>query len=476
MLDRLETLLGPRGLLRADTDLARYVTEPRGRFQGRPLAVARPANTAQVAELVGLCAGQGVALVPQGGHTGLVGGGSALGPGREVIVSLERMRAVRALDTADASLIVEAGATLAAVREAAAEAGLMYPVSLASEGTATIGGTIASNAGGNLTIRHGNTRRQVLGLEVVLADGRILDGLRTLRKDNSGFDLKHWFIGSEGTLGIITAAALALQPPARQSTTALLAVADLEAGLSLLAELRSALGETLSACEFLPRQALDFVLADLPDARDPFDRPHPWYVLVQADSTLAGDWLEPAVLEVCESGLGAGRVGDAVVADSATRAAELWRLREHISPAQKRGGVSLKHDISVPVARIPAFMASVLPALERAVPGVRPCVFGHLGDGNLHFNLSQPPDMTAQAFRERESECNRIVFDTVVAERGSIAAEHGVGVLRRERLAEDEPLKVALRGRVKRALDPGGVMNPGKVVLAGKGERLRGKA
>ncbi len=462
ILSDLHQLLGADGLLESGLD--RYVSEPRGRYHGRPLAVARPGSTEQVAELVRLCSKHRLAMVPQGGHTGLVGGGSALDS--ELIISFERMRAVRHLDTVDASVVVEAGCTLAALRDTVARAGLLYPLSLASEGTATIGGTLATNAGGNLTIRYGNSRAQVLGLEVVLASGEVLSELSPLRKDNSGFDLKHCFIGSEGTLGLITAACLALKPQPAQSVTAMAACADLERGLALLKRLRARLGETLSACEFMPELAMQFVLADQPGAAHPFAKPSAWYVLFQADSAIDGQGMEAAVMDALAHAHDEGLIDDAVVADSLSRAESLWALREGISAAQKHGGVSLKHDISLPVARIPAFLDQAQVALAEAVPGIRPCPFGHLGDGNIHFNLSQPEGMSAEAFRALEPDCNRIVFERVRALGGSIAAEHGVGLLRRDELQRGQALKVSLMQSLKQAWDPQGLFNPGKVVAA----------
>ena len=462
LLNELRVTLGGEGLRLPGDGLDRYVREPRGRFHGEPLAVARPASTDELAEIVRLCAAHRQTMVPQGGLTGLVGGGSARGG--ELVISLERMRAIRNLDVADASVVVEAGCSLAALRQAAADAGLIYPVSLASEGTATIGGTLATNAGGNLTIRHGNTRAQVLGLEVVLADGQVLSELSPLRKNNTGFELNQLMVGSEGTLGIISAAALKLAPAPRQSNTALLAMDSLTAGLDLLRRLRAELGETLSACEFMPRLAMDFVLADQSDQADPFDQPHAWYLLVQADSSLAGDDLRRSLEAMLARALAAGFMEDAVIAKNMDQAGRLWRLREGISAAQKHGGVSLKHDISVPISRIPEFIKRTLPALQEAVPGIRPCIFGHLGDGNLHFNLSQPSDMAAGDFRALEPDCNRIVFNAVRAVNGSIAAEHGVGQLRRAELAAGQPLKVELMKRIKLALDPHGLLNPGKLV------------
>ncbi|QOC22483.1 FAD-binding oxidoreductase [Wenzhouxiangella sp. AB-CW3] len=463
--NRLIHLLGADAVMGADDDIERYVHEPRGRYRGQPLAVVRPGSTQEVAAVVALCRDAGVAIVPQGGNTGLVGGAAAGLGRRELIVSLERMRAVRELDPEGATMVVEAGCPLARVREAAAGAGLMFPLHLASSGTATIGGNIATNAGGHMTVRYGNTRRQVLGLEVVLADGSIYNGLTALRKDNSGYDLNQLFIGSEGTLGIVTAASLALVPAPRQSLTTLVGLAELTDALALLRLLRNRLGETLSAFELMPRLAMDYVLADLPDVHDPFGQPHAWYVFAQADSAVAGDWLREACLAALELADLEGLTRDVIVAGGDAQAERLWQLRDAVPRAQKRGGVSLKHDISVPVAAIPAFIEQATAALAEAVPGIRPCVFGHVGDGNLHFNLSQPEHMGADAFRATEPECNRIVFDLVQKHHGSIAAEHGIGRLRRDELARRaDPVKLKLLGRLKQCLDPDALFNPGKVV------------
>ncbi len=464
MLRQLTDLLGREGVLGPDNDIARYIHEPRGRFHGRPMAVARPDSTDQLARLVTFCREKRLPMVTQGGHTGLVGGASSSVDESEIIISLERLNRIRRVNPDDASLVAEAGCTLAAVREAADEHAMLYPVSLASEGTATIGGTIATNAGGNLTIRYGNTRSQVLGLEVVLTDGRVFSELAPLRKDNSGYDIKQLFIGSEGTLGIISAATLALAPRPAQTVTAMVATPSLKAGLALLAQLKKHMGETLSACEFMPRLAMAFVLDYLDSARDPFDQPHPWYVQVQVDSALDGDWLEARLLDVLQDALSAKIASDVVVADSMAKADQLWQLRESISPAQRIGGVSLKHDISVPVSSIPAFVEQASRELAEAVPGIRPCIFGHLGDGNLHFNLSQPEHMQADEFRALERRCNRIVFDRVRHFNGSIAAEHGIGQLRRQELASGQPLKVDLMRALKKSLDPENLLNPGKVV------------
>jgi len=469
---RLQALLGPRGYLPDEAGSA-YVREPRGRYRERPLAVLRPASTQEVAAVVLLCREYRTAIVPQGGNTGLVGGQCVHRSGREVILSLERMRDVRSVDAEGASMIVEAGCTLSTAQSAAESAGLLFPMSLASEGTATVGGNIATNAGGHLTVRYGNMRRQVLGLEVVLADGRVLDGLSALRKDNSGYDLNQLFIGSEGTLGIITAASLNLVSAPRQSMTAFIGVPGLTAALTLLRLLRKHLGETVSALELMPRLAMDFVLEYLPDAHDPLVRRHPWYLLLQADTAVAGDWLRDACVLALERAADEGVATDAVVAGSDAQSQALWQLREAISPAQKCGGVSLKHDISVPVAAIPEFVEQTCAALAERVPGIRPCVFGHVGDGNLHFNLSQPEVMAAEAFRALEGDCNRIVFDAVVRCRGSIAAEHGIGQLRAGELARRaDAVRLDMMRRLKRSFDPDGLFNPGKILSEEDGETL----
>ena len=465
LINELHAILGAGGLRLPGEVSDRYLHEPRGRFISRPLAVARPADTDQVASVVGLCRKSGVAIVPQGGNTGLVGGASAPGQGRELILSLERMRTIRRVDTEGAFVLAEAGCTLAAIQDAAFSAGMYFPLSLASEGTATIGGNVATNAGGNLTLRYGNARSRVLGLEVVLAEGQVFHGLSELRKDNSGYDLKQLFIGSEGTLGIVTAASLEMVPAPVQRATALAGIDSVAGAVGLLTFLRRKLGETLSSFELISRNALEYVLDYLDNARDPLGRPWPWYVLLQSDSALVGDWLEPAVFDALDSAMADRHAGEVVVAGNRTQAAALWRLRETISAAQSTGGASIKHDIAVPVGRIPGFLDQAGKALAWLVPGVRPCVFGHLGDGNLHFNLSQPAGMTAEDFMELEAECNQVVFDLVERLGGSIAAEHGIGQLRRAELAHRaDPVKLQLMGRIKRSLDPESLLNPGKVL------------
>lgn len=464
-LAHLRAALGTDGLLLPDQDLSRYEREWRGRFASQAMAVARPADLAQLAATVRLCADHRLPMVPQGGNTGLVGGAVAQGEREQVIISLERLRRVRAVDKDNACLIAEAGCTLEQAQAAASEAGFRVPLALASGGSATIGGVLATNAGGNETLRFGNARAMVLGLEAVFADGRSWSGLSSLRKDNAGYALAQLLVGSEGTLAIISAASLALQPLPQQSETAWLAVDSPAAALALLRRLRKDLGETLTAFELMPAQAMQFVLAYLDRAACPVDPHAAWHVLLECDSSTSGDWLRLALLKALEGALKAGEVAAAVLATSAHQRREFWHLRESISDAQKVGGLSLKHDISVPTAAIPSFIAVTLEELQAQVPGIRPCVFGHLGDGNLHFNLSRPETISDESFRAMEGAINQRVFARVRAAGGSIAAEHGIGLLRRELLAAsaDQTAYAAMQ-RIKQALDPLHVLNPGKVL------------
>ncbi|MFP4207153.1 MAG: FAD-binding oxidoreductase [Wenzhouxiangella sp.] len=464
-LAELSGLLDGPGLLLPGSDLARYESEWRGRFESRALAVARPADVDMLAAVVASCCRHGIAMVPQGGNTGLVGGAVACGQRRELIISLDRLRRVRDVDADSACLTAEAGCSLGEATRVAARAGWRLPLALASADSATIGGVLATNAGGNETIRFGNARQLVLGIEAVWPDGSIWHGLSPLRKNNAGYDLVQLLVGSEGTLGIISAATLALAPLPQQREVAWLAVSSPAAALAVLRRLRLALGETLTAFEVMPAQAIEFVLAHLAGTRCPVEPDSPWHVLIDCDSAVPGQWLRESLLECLASACADGVVGDAVLAESEAQRFGFWRLRESISDAQKAGGVSLKHDISLPTAAIPAFIDVTLKLLEQRVPGVRPCVFGHFGDGNLHFNLSQPQAMTGAEFRAREDEINELVFSRVLAEGGSIAAEHGIGLLRRDWLARSaDPSALAAMQRIKQALDPLGLMNPGKVL------------
>lgn len=461
-LSRLRGIVGDAYVLTDPASLANYVEDWRGRYRGSALCVVRPASTGQVAAVVAACAEAGVAIVPQGGNTGLCGG--ATPRGGEVVLSLNRMTRVRQLDAANNTLTVDAGCTLQAAQQAALAADRLFPLSLAAEGTATIGGNLSTNAGGVQVLRYGNARDLVLGLEVVLADGRVWDGLRGLRKDNTGYDLKQLFIGAEGTLGIITGAVLKLVPRPRSRAVAWVAVADPAAAVGLLGHLRQQLGERVVAYELISQQALDLVLRHIPGSRAPLQDAAAWQVLVEVADTLVGD-LDGVLALALDRAAVVGLAGDTVVAGSEAQCDALWRLREAISEAQRIDGVSIKHDIAVPVSHIPEFIARADAALHAAYPGVRIVCFGHVGDGNLHYNPSKPLAGDNAEFIARSGEVNRIVHDLVVALGGSISAEHGLGQLKREENQRyKSPVEMDLMRAVKHAFDPRGRMNPGKVL------------
>jgi FAD/FMN-containing dehydrogenase len=465
---RLKALLGPGGWLEAPSDRAPFETDFRRLYQGATPLVALPESTARVAALVAFCAAERIAVVPQGGNTSYCGGATPDGSGGELVVSLRRMRAVRSVDAPGDALTAEAGCTLAELQAAAAAANRLLPMSLGSEGSATLGGIVSTNAGGTAVLRYGMMRALVLGLEVVLPDGRVLDQLTALRKDNTGYDVKQLFIGAEGTLGVVTAATLRLFPRPAATGTAFVALASPAAALVLLGRLREALGESVSTFELVPRIALEFVARHVPGARDPFGAPHPWYVL--AEATLAAD--DPAFRERFQAALASaiddGLVADAVVATSGAERDALWRLREAIPEAQGREGASLKHDISVAPSRLPAFIEAGRALLATLAPGARLVAYGHLGDGNLHYNLSEPAGGDGGALAARTAEVRRAVHDLVAAHGGSFSAEHGIG---RSKVGEleryEDPAALELMRRIKRAFDPLGIMNPGKVLRAG---------
>lgn len=462
LLDALSGVVGAAHVLTAPADMASYCQDWRKRYQGSPLCVVRPGSTREVAEVVRLCAMAGVAMVPQGGNTGLCGGG--VPRGGEVLISLARLNRVRAIDTATNTITVEAGCTLAQVQEAARAAQRLFPLSLAAEGSATIGGNLSTNAGGVQVLRYGNTRDLTLGLEVVLPDGRCWDGLRGLRKDNTGYDLKHWFIGAEGTLGLITAAVLKLYPPPRVTSTAWLASSSPASAVALLSRLRQSLGDRVSAFELIGRTALEMVLRHIPGSREPLVGCYPWYVLVELTDTLAVDLVSPltqALVQATE----AGEVLDGAIATSETQAGEFWRLRESISEAQRIEGISIKHDVAVPLSRIVEFIDRADRMLTGRFPGVRIVCFGHVGDGNLHYNLSKPTSLDNSDFIAQTAEVNRAVHDLIHDLGGSISAEHGLGQLKREEIQRyKSPLEMELMMRLKGVIDPHGLMNPGKVL------------
>ena len=446
---RLADIVGAAHVLTAPQDTKPYFTDWRRQYSAPAECVVRPASTREVARVVALCAADGIAIVPQGGNTGLVGGSVPTGARREIVLSLARMNRIRALDVLNDTITVEAGCVLAAVQRAAEDAGRLFPLSLAAEGSCQIGGNLSTNAGGVNVLRYGNAREQVLGLEVVLPDGQVWDGLRGLRKDNTGYDLKQLFVGAEGTLGVITAAVLRLYPRPGATATAWIAVQSPQAAVELLAILRTALGERISAFELVSRSCLEAVLRHVPELRDPLPAPHPWYVLAQfADSGDAGLLQERLENALAERG--------AALAQSGEQARTLWRLRESIPEAQF---ANVKHDISVPISRIAEFVQSANTALRSAFPGAEVFCFGHVGDGNLHYNVGP------QKLLENREAVNRIVYEALERLGGSISAEHGLGQLKRQAIrSHKSPLELELMAKLKAALDPNGMMNPGKVL------------
>jgi FAD/FMN-containing dehydrogenase len=461
-LDRLKDAVGAKGFSENPDEIAPHLEEWRGKYKGTSPLLLKPATAAEVSSILRICNETGTPIVTQGGNTGLVGGQIPFHG--EVLLSTQRLNRIRTLDESGATLTVEAGVTLAQVQQAASEKNFLFPLSLASEGSCTIGGNIATNAGGTHVLRYGMTRALVLGLEVVLANGTVLDMLRALLKDNTGYDLKQNFIGSEGTLGVVTAATLRLFPKPDVSVVAFAAVPSPTEAVKLLGLLQGRTGGMLSAFELIPRVALEFVTRHVEGTRDPLEAPSPWYVLMEAtggrESNLAATFEHDL-----EDAIKAGSVTDAVVASSAAQAAALWKLRESISESQKREGASIKHDISVPVASIPDFLAKATPAVQALLPGARAVSFGHLGDGNLHFNFNSAQAGDDPAFLARWDEVQQAVHDIVKEFGGSISAEHGIGAMKVAQLPRykgHEELD-AMRA-IKAAFDPKGILNPGKLI------------
>lgn len=465
LLEQLAAIVGPVNVLTEACDLRPYLVEERGLFKGAALAVVRPGSTQQVAEVVKACVAAGIAMVPQGGNTGLCGGGVPPEHGRAVVISTERLNTIRKIDPIDFTLTAEAGCVLATLHQAAAELGCLFPLSLGAEGSCRIGGNISTNAGGTNVLRYGNTRDLVLGLEVVLPDGRIWNGLKSLRKDNTGYALQHLFIGAEGTLGIVTAAVLKLFPQPTDIQTALIALDDLDAALILLARARRVSGDAVTACELIPRIGMEFSARHIPGARDLFDSPHPWYLLLELSSSRPGG-LRPALESMLAEAFADGLARDAVLAESGEQRKGIWRIREGIPEAQKHEGGSIKHDVAVATSKVPEMIRRCTLAVEAAMPGVRVVAFGHLGDGNTHFNLSQPVGVDKQSYLAEWSRMNRIVHDIVDEMGGSISAEHGIGQLKVHELAHYKSgVDMDLMRRLKTAMDPLGLMNPGKILL-----------
>ena len=464
LAERLQAIVGSRGIV-APHEAGPYQVDWRDQYRGRAAAVVRPASTEEMSKVVALLAGLRIPMVPQGGNTSLCGASVPDESGTQVVVNLARMNRVRAIDPANNTMTVEAGCVLATVQEAAEKHGRLFPLSLGAEGSCEIGGNLSTNAGGTGVLRYGNTRELVLGLEVVLPDGRVWDGLRGLRKDNTGYDLKQLFVGAEGTLGIITAAVLKLFPVPRSQATALVAVDDPAAAVALLSHLRETCGERVTGFELLARICLDLVLAHIPGSRDPLPAAHPWYVLVELSDSTEGSALDTLLESALGAAAEAGTIRDAAIAASRAQRLEFWKLRENVSEAQKLDGVSIKHDVSVPVSRVPDLIRRAGAELARRYPDIRIVAFGHVGDGNVHYNCSKSERQEARAFFEQAPDVNHIVYEVVTALGGSISAEHGLGVLKREEIKLYKgALELELMRAIKRTLDPHGLMNPGKVL------------
>ena len=463
LIPSLSAIVGSAAVLTGES-AAPYCADWRGRYSGNALAAVLPSDTQQVAGVVKLCADRRIAIVPQGGNTSLCGGGVPLPQGEQIVLNLSRMSRIRAFDATNFTMTVEAGCKLADVREEAEKNNRLFPLGLtATQKYCEIGGNLSTNAGGINVLRYGNTRDLVLGLEVVLPDGRIWNGLRGLRKDNSGYDLKHLFIGAEGTLGIITAAVLKLFPLPQSTATACVAITDADVAVRLLAHVRESCGDTLSSFEIISRSCLDLVFKHIPGTSEPFTGQYEYYLLIQSSDVLPG-LLDDALRAALQS-FGPGILEVSVTSD-ADAAEKWWKLRESISEAQKREGISVKHDISVPVSRVAEFIARAGAVLRNAFPGVRIVSFGHVGDGNVHYNVSMPDAGQNNTFiTQQEAAVNKLVYAVVRELNGSISAEHGLGQLKRDTIRDyKDPLELEMMRNIKQVLDPHGLMNPGKVI------------
>jgi len=464
----LAEILGPGGVLTEPAEIEPFLTDHRGLYHGRTVGVAVPGSVEQIARLLSYCNEHRIGVVPQGGNTSYCGGATPDESGRQLVLSLKRLNRIRSVDPLNFSLVAEAGCILADVQRAADEAERFFPLSLGSEGTCQIGGNLSTNAGGTSVLRYGMMRDLVLGLEVVLADGRVLSSLGALRKDNTGYDIKSLFLGAEGTLGVITAASLKLFSRMRATATAFVAVRDVQAAVELLARLREASGDRVSSFELIPRIGIDLTTRHIPGVTAPLADVHEWHVLCELTSSRASDTLEDIMTESLQDALEAGLVLDAVIARSGREREALWKLRESIPEAQRLDGASLKHDISLPVTSLPKFVEQAAQWLRANVPDGRLVAYGHVGDGNLHFNLNQGPGTARDAFLAREAPIKRAIHDLVRDFGGSFSAEHGIGQLKvteLERYASG--VELDLMRAVKQALDPNAILNPGKVLRQG---------
>jgi FAD/FMN-containing dehydrogenase len=470
-VDRLRTIVGDKGLITDERDKHPFLTDWRENYLGKALAIVRPATTEEVSAVVKLCAAEAVAVVPQGGNTGMSGGATPQEDGREIVLSLTRMNRILEIDKVGYTMTVEAGVVLKTIQDAAADADRLFPLSLGAEGSCTIGGNLSTNAGGVQVLHYGNARQLVLGLEVVQPNGDIWNGLRALKKDNTGYDLRDLYLGAEGTLGIITKAILKLWPKPKDNATSWSAVPSPQAAVELLSGAYAASEDNVTSCELMGRQGIDLVLHHIPGTTDPLADRHDWYVLMEWSSTrppregdnsaTLRDKMEAYLGEAMEKGL----VLDAVIAQTEAQSKALWALRENHTEASKQEGPSIKHDISVAVSKIPPFVPEGLAAMKKALPGCRPLVFGHVGDGNLHFNCQAPAGWTKQQFAPHVEPISGAIYDLVTAYGGSISAEHGIGRIKLEELAHyRSQTELDVMRQLKRALDPHNIMNPGKVI------------
>ncbi len=465
LIARFVEIVGAANALLRPEDQAGYLREWRDLYVGKTAVVLRPGSTDEVAKILALANAERVGIVPQAGNTGLVGGQIPSADGSQIVVSVERLNRVRDVDAAGGTMIVEAGVTLADVQAAADHAGRLFPLSLASEGSARIGGVVATNAGGTAVLAYGNARHLTLGLEAVLADGRVWHGLRRLKKDNTGYDLRDLLIGSEGTLGIITAVALKLVPKPAQQATAIVALDTPEKVLNFFRHAEALAGGALTTFEFWGAGIHDFALRFMPGTRDPFTGSHPWYALIELSSGYADSRVDADLHAMLLSASEAGMIRDAAVAQSLQQRRDFWALREGFSEAQKGAGGSIKHDISVPVGRIPEFMSRAAELVERICPGARPVPFGHFGDGNVHYNVCQPAGMGKADYLAQWDTMTSAVHDLVAAMDGSISAEHGIGQMKREDLLRSKSsVELDMMRAIKTALDPNGILNPGKLL------------
>jgi FAD/FMN-containing dehydrogenase len=466
LLDRFANIVGEKNAVRDPAEMAPRLVENRGLYKGSSPILLKPGSTEEVSAILKLASETGTAIVPQTGNTGLVGGQTPRSGGQDIIVSLERMNRVRDIDPVGNTIIVDGGCILDDVHKAAGNVERIFPLSLGSQGSCRIGGNLATNAGGTAVLAYGNMRNLCLGLEVVLPTGEIWEGLRRLKKDNTGYDLRDLFIGSEGTLGIITGAVLKIFPKPLGHQVAFAGLNSTDDALKLFEQASNLCGTALTGFELMPRIGVEFTTRHIPGVRDPLESPHPWYALIDISTSDSAETAESMIQTLLEKGFETGLVQDAVIASSVAQQEALWHMRESMSEAQKPEGGSIKHDVSVPVSRIPEFMSKAEAGVLAAIPGARVCAFGHLGDGNIHYNISQPVGADKAQFIGRWHEINDIVHGIVLSLGGSISAEHGIGQLKRDELAGIRSgIEMELMQRIKKAFDPAGIMNPGKVLV-----------